>query len=130
MSDYIRRADLIEALENLVWYQPVGKCRLSAGAPGQEKAVYKADDVYNAVNNLPAADVIGMPKGKPGDYLLWDTGRGYYCLYGIEAVCICRKGVRYDLGTISPLDNSPNIVKIMSREEAEKVLRGEEHEAD
>lgn len=125
MGDYTSRDALLAALEKLTWYQPVGKGRLSVGAPSQEKAVYKAADVYNAVNDMPAADVIEMPKGKPGDFLLWDTGCGYQKLYAIEGVCIYPEGIFYDLGDICTVANCRDIVKIMSREEAKKELRGD-----
>lgn len=130
MDDYIKRGALMDMIERLDWYQPAGKGRLSVGAPSDAYAVYKAEDIYQAIKSVPSANVDALPEGKPGDFLLWDTGCGYQKIYAIEGVCIYPDGVRYDLGDLCPVVNHPSIRKVMSREEAEKELRGEKDATD
>lgn len=77
-------------------------------------------EAINYVENAPTVDAVVLPKGKPGDYLEWDNGAGFKQIYCIGAVMICQDCMRYDLEKFSPVVNHPNIVRIMSREEAEK----------
>lgn len=72
---------------------------------------------------LDNADVVELPKGKPGDYLEWDNGTGFKQIYCIYAVMICEDCVRYDLEKFTPEVNHKNIVRIMSREQAVKEYR-------
>ena len=72
------------------------------------------------IDNAPTVDAVELPKGKPGDYLEWDNGTGFRQIYHIHAVMICEDCMRYDIEICSPVVNHPNIVRILSLEEAEK----------
>ena len=76
--------------------------------------------IENAIKNAPTVDAVEMPKGKPGDYLEWDNGAGFRQIYHINAVMICEDCMRYDLEKFAPFVNHPNIVRILSIEEAEQ----------
>ena len=69
---------------------------------------------------LDNADVVELPKGKPGDCLVWDTGVGIKQVYTIDSIMVCEDCMRYELAKFAPVVNHPNIVGIISREEAEK----------
>ena len=89
---------------------------------------YKArvDEITNciaAVANAPAVDAVVLPKGRPGDYLEWDNGTGHRQVYGISSVMICEGCMRYGLATFAPVVGHPGIVRILSREEAEKLAK-------
>lgn len=88
--------------------------RQHEGEPGKARKL---------ITEAPTVDAVEMPKGKPGDYLEWDNRTGFRQIYHIRAVEICEDCMRYDLGKLSPVVNHPNIVRIMSREEAEKEWR-------
>lgn len=75
------------------------------------------------VAELPTVDAVVLPKGKPGDYLEWDNGAGFRQIYHIHAVMICEDCIRYDIEKFSPVVNHPNIVRILSLEEAEQEWR-------
>jgi hypothetical protein len=70
--------------------------------------------------DVPTVDAVVMPKGKPGDYLEWDNGTGFKQIYHIHSVMICEDCMRYELANFTPVVNHPNIVRILSKEEAEK----------
>ena len=72
------------------------------------------------IQAMPTVDAVEMPKGKPGDFLEWDDGTGFKQTYCISSVMICEDCVRYELANFAPVVNHPNIVRIMSREEAVK----------
>ena len=72
------------------------------------------------MEDAPAVDAVEMPKGKPGDYLEWDNGTGFRQIYHIHSIMICEDCMRYDLEKFAPVVSHPCIVRIMSREEAEK----------
>lgn len=57
MDDYIKRRALLDAIENLDWYRPIGDGQLLIGATGEDEAVYKANDVFRVIESLPTADV-------------------------------------------------------------------------
>ena len=73
------------------------------------------------IDNAPTVDAVILPKGKPGDYVLWTNG---VCerLFEIYSIMICKDGIRYDLGDLSPFVNHSHILKIMNREEAERWM--------
>lgn len=81
---------------------------------------FDGEGAANVVANAPTVDAVEMPKGKPGDYLEWDNGAGFRQIYHIHAVMICEDCMRYDLEKFAPDVNHPNIVRILSLEEAEK----------
>ena len=84
---------------------------------GYEDSIDRVDDWMDA---QPTVDAVEMPKGKPGEYLEWDNGTGFRQIYHIHSVMICEHCMRYDLEKFATAVNHPGIVRIMSREEAEK----------
>lgn len=76
------------------------------------------------IRRLPTVDAVELPKGKPGDYLVWDNGLGYERTYYISAVLICKDCMRYELEDFSPAVNHPKIMRIMTPEEAKRWLFG------
>ena len=63
MADYIEREALRDAVDFIDWYS-VYKGRLIAGAPNEEDALYKANDIFSAIDNAPAADVVPVLHGR------------------------------------------------------------------
>lgn len=85
------------------------------------RAILKADpSLAYVIDEVKGVDAVEMPKGKPGDYLEWDNGTGFKQIYHIHAVMVCEDCMRYDIEICTPVVNHPAIVRIMSREEAEK----------
>lgn len=78
------------------------------------------DTCIQLLDIQPAVDSVVMPKGKPGDYLEWDNGTGFKQIYHIHSVMICEDCMRYELANFTPVVNHPNIVRILSKEEAER----------
>ena len=74
MAEYIEREALIDAVESIDWYS-VYKGKLTAGAPNTENALYKASNIYAAIDNVPAADVVEVRHGR----WEWDTEDIYRC---------------------------------------------------
>lgn len=68
------------------------------------------------------------PRGEIGDYVEWDNGIETQ-LFEIHGILIRRGEIRYDLGDICPLVDSPRIKKIVPREEAEATLKESENNA-
>ena len=65
MSDYISRQAAIEAIENTDWYHINHSGELVHGANSNDDTpLYKADDVYKAIDAVPAADVVERKTGK------------------------------------------------------------------
>ena len=63
--DYISREAAIEAIENTDWYHINHSGELVHGANSNDDTpLYKADDVYKAIDAVPAADVVERKKGK------------------------------------------------------------------
>lgn len=79
--------------------------------------------LQSIIDRMPTVDAVVMPEGKPGDCLEWDNGAGFRQIYRISAVMICEDCVRYDLEKLAPFVDHPNIVRIMTQEEAEKEWR-------
>lgn len=77
------------------------------------------DDIENA----PAVDAVVLPEGKPGDYLEWDNGVGHRQIYAIHSVMICKDCIRYELADFAPVVNHEGIVRILSPEETEKLVK-------
>lgn len=84
MSEYIERDALRDAVEFIDWYS-VYKGNLIAGSPSSADALYKANDIYSAIDNAPAADVIPERHGR---WLGWGkSGTPTYENYGTCSVC-------------------------------------------
>lgn len=79
--------------------------------------------VLAIIRSCPTVDAVEMPQGKPGDYLEWDNGTGFKQLHFIRSVMICEDCMRYELEHFAPVVNHPGIVRIMSREEAERWMK-------
>ena len=63
MAGYIERESLRNSVESIDWYS-VYKGKLTAGAPSSANALYKANDIYSAIDNAPAADVAEVVHGR------------------------------------------------------------------
>ena len=97
----------------------------------QRELIYKDDarravlkenpSVAFCIDRIKAVDAVELPKGKQGDYILWDTGVGVR-LMAIKAIAIYQDGIRYVLADMCPVVNHHNILKILSREEVEAEL--------
>ena len=77
MTEYIEWGALRDAVESIDWYS-VLEGKLTTGA-NIENALYKANDIYSAIDNAPTADVAPVRRGKwlewfPGDCALIMTG--------------------------------------------------------
>ena len=62
MAEYIEREALRDSVESIDWYS-VYRGKLTTGA-NSENALYKANDIYSAIDNAPAADVAPVRHGK------------------------------------------------------------------
>ena len=64
MDEYINREALRDSVESIDWYS-VRRGELITGAESSENALYKANDIYSAIDNAPTADVArcGMEGG-------------------------------------------------------------------
>ena len=61
MAEYIEREALRDSVESIDWYSVyIGK--LITGA-NSENALYKANDIYSAIDNAPSADVAPVRHG-------------------------------------------------------------------
>ena len=97
----------------------LGKAEIVLDDGYVERCVVSERDVMFA----PAVDAVVLPKGRPGDYLEWDNGAGHRQIYGICSVMICEGCMRYELASFAPVVGHPGIVRIISREEAEKLVK-------
>ena len=62
MAEYIEREALRDAVESIDWYSVHGG-KLTTGAKS-ENALYKANDIYAAIDNAPAANVAPVVPGR------------------------------------------------------------------
>lgn len=62
MDEYIKREALRDSVESIDWYS-VYRGKLTTGA-NSENALYKANDIYSAIDNAPAADVAPVRHGR------------------------------------------------------------------
>ena len=99
------------------------KRQLVIGSDWLQGYVDGLSGAIEAIKEMATANAVELPKGKPGDYLEWDNGTGFKQIYCIYAVIICQDCMRYDLEKFAPAVDHKNIVRIMSREEAEKEWR-------
>ena len=58
MDEYIRRKVLIDAIDKTDWYHINVQGRLTLGAVNEGEALYKATDIYNAIDKITVADVV------------------------------------------------------------------------
>ena len=78
MAEYIERKELRDSVESIDWYS-VYRGKLTTGA-NSENALYKANDIYSAIDNAPAADVAPVVHGR------WDDSGRYTFPSGDVAV--------------------------------------------
>lgn len=69
MDEYISREALRDVIASTNWYHAARGGKLGLGAPCEEIAVYKATDIYKAVDSVPTADVV-------------EVVRCWECVYG------------------------------------------------
>ena len=81
MDEYINREALRDSVESINWYS-VRRGELITGAESSENALYKANDIYSAIDNAPTADVAPVRHGRwiaikvPNE---WDKGQCSEC---------------------------------------------------
>ena len=81
MDEYINREALRDSVESIDWYS-VRRGELITGAESSENALYKANDIYSAIDNAPTADVAPVRHGRwiaikvPNE---WDKGQCSEC---------------------------------------------------
>ena len=63
-KEYIERGALIDAIEGTDWYHIGERGNLVHGAISDGNALYKADDVFEVLNKLSAADVVEVVHGE------------------------------------------------------------------
>ena len=63
MSKYIEREALRDLVESIDWYS-VQRGKITTGAKSSENALYKANDIYSAIDNVPSADVAPVRHGR------------------------------------------------------------------
>ena len=63
-KEYIERGAVIDAIEGTDWYHISMRGNLVHGAISDGNALYKADDVFEVLNKLPAADVVEVVHGE------------------------------------------------------------------
>ena len=99
MDEYIKKKTLIASIELLDWYS-VYRGKLTAGATSKN-ALYKASEIYLAIDNIPAADVApvihgqwiigtgenGLQKGYRKCSQCGEIVKYSYSLYGIHNFC-------------------------------------------
>lgn len=68
MDEYINREALRDSVESIDWYS-VRRGELITGAKSSENALYKANDIYSAINNAPTADIAKVRHGR------WECGK-------------------------------------------------------
>ena len=99
MDEYINREALRDSVESIGWYS-VRRGELITGAKSSENALYKANDIYSAIDNAPTADVAPVRHGR------WIKRKSLHAESGIVAKCSdCQRDVQY-LG--NPLKYCPN----------------------
>ena len=89
MDEYINREALRDSVESIDWYS-VRRGELITGAESSENALYKANDIYSAIDNAPTADVAPVRHGR------WIERKSLHADGGISAKCsVCYKNVQY-----------------------------------
>lgn len=72
MSDLIDRQAVIDEIENLDWYHVSETGKLVFGSSSEYESLYKANDIYKAIENIPSAE----PERKKGKWI--ETGKKIY----------------------------------------------------
>ena len=80
MNEYINREALRDSVESIDWYS-VHRGELITGAESSGNALYKANDIYSAIDNAPTADVAPVRHGE-WEIVVGSNGKEYM-------VCTC-----------------------------------------
>ena len=84
--DYISRQVAVEAIENTDWYHINQNGELVSGANSQEhEPLYKASEIYAALEEVPSADVVEVVHCKDCKYYD-DTPHFAYCVQNTKYV--------------------------------------------
>lgn len=75
MDEYINREALRDSVESIDWYS-VRRGELTTGAESSENALYKANDIYSAIDNAPTADVAPVRHGR-WEVVVGSNGKEY-----------------------------------------------------
>lgn len=80
MAEYIEREALRDKISDTDWYHLTTHGNLVIGANDEDSALYKAKDVFNAVETAPAADVVEARHG----VWVWDAETHGDPMYGVD----------------------------------------------
>ena len=87
-NDLIDRNTLVDAIEGTDWYHVDGQENLVHGARSDNTPLYKADDIYNIIENAKAVDAVEVVRCKKciyfEPYTRYLTEKSYnrgYCIY-------------------------------------------------
>jgi len=99
----------------------IGKCKPEvfenkAYADGWNSAIA-------VIENAPAVAAVVLPIGRPGGYLEWDDGVGHRQIFRIHSIMICEDCMRYELSGFSPVVDHKGIVRILSPEDVETLVK-------
>ena len=76
MAEYIDRESAIDAIERVDWYhQNVSKDMVQGANSLEHQAWYREQDVYAAIENIPAADVRPVKRG----HIIEDENGYFWC---------------------------------------------------
>ena len=64
MKEYIERKAVIDAVAGTAWYHVSTQGTLVHGAISYGNALYKADDIYEVLDECPTADVVEVVHGE------------------------------------------------------------------
>lgn len=95
-KEYIEREAVLESISGLTWYSKNKKGVLNIGAVNRKEAYYPAGNVFDAVENVPAADVVEVVHAR------WDEDRYPFC--NVCPVCglvIDRTCIKYNSGKLN-----------------------------
>ena len=118
-NDLISRSALIACIGDVGHDQEDDTTFLTMG----QACAIAHKSIVDIVKAAPAVDAVVLPEGKPGDYLEWDNGVGHRQIYAILSVMICKDCIRYELADFAPVVNHKGIVRILSQEEVEKMVK-------
>ena len=102
MSDLISKKALIDTMSVLTWYRRSYSGELFEGAHNKDDAVYKAADVFKAINVQSTVDAVPVVRCKDcKHYQAQDPTRPTTCAVGLEDNCAddyCSRGERREDG--------------------------------
>lgn len=63
MGDLISRKETIDDIDNVDWYHPDSNGRMVLGASDQGEAWFRANDIYDVIEELPSAELVNTCDG-------------------------------------------------------------------